>query len=1545
MDFRFVAYDPQTGAKLYQLPRANSVNIGDTFGTRGTLELTYSAKAVNARDLPTFLEVQAEVTFDVGQNWAPIGPSMLRLSGSHEDTDQAGMRTLQFVGREWLLTKARVGNGDLELIDGKRPFYQASPGQILRTLILEAQDRGAADGIVIGNFDTAKDSAGISWSKVATIYYSPGLPISSVLENLVEQGMCDYRMDGRTLNLYDPETRMARDLTDRTNPVRVHGAVTEAPVKYTLEDLANSALLMGDDGFELEVDNPTAPDNYGRLEVTIEQGGVSDNGTARVMVDEALHRGSREIREITRSQSAAGAAFLPYRDYRVGDYVQVHTGGAWERYRVRELQLARDGQEWTIHTVINDRLQELLLKLAKRTSGIVNGTTGSGGDGTRPTQPEKPGIEPAAPEGLVIDQQVYLDRQGIARGQITAGWGAVTDSTKGQAVEIGGYELWWRRNETQAVWARVAVTDGPITVSHSPVVLTDTFGIAMEYQWRVRAIAEASARPGPFSDIVTLTMMQDTVPPNVPSLPNVETELRIVTVTVDGLDEFGEAMPVDFNHNRIYFAFAEDMAGAEQAGTLTQPGSWNSGSMAPDVPVWVAVSAVDHVGNESAMTPAQAVTPRKLVDDESIRGELSTIDDKIDDAVADLNQTIDDIVIDADGTKNFYRDTIPTDTESSEGDLWFDSSDKNTPYIYQDGAWITVASSFASPGAGESLSTIGDGVSLSKAVTSDAEFAKDATRNARWTYGGAVATGDMTFAIPAVGGVDASTFDMTFDGTEATKVGLSLVADTTLYIHSPGGTPVVESILLVGGGAISTPLAVAYAATVEAGTGGFTGATHHVADLGTTARGILGQYLALGVAEQIAFGIRVTLPYASGAWVEISDLTVTQAVTANGIGDKAITTDKIAVGAITAESGIIGSINAGTIIFGEMDGARIKARSIYGDKLLIGGDRNMVPNGDLSLGSAEGWPESPTYRTSNGPPSNTPGVPNVFYSAGVGTVSWSGWGSYPIQSGDTLVFECWVKNDKANSVMFVEIRDQDGAHLSTASGTTWQAVEGGAGGASYPISRWTVPTTWTKVISTLKVGGTGTREAKFASVYFNHSAGATRDATPYLAGVKLYKRVGATLIEDGAITTGKILAQAITAGKIAALAIEADHISANAITADKIRGGAIDGKLITGARIRTAASGARVELTTEGLKAYRSDNAVVFTTDTSDGSVEMFGNLMQTRGGTTIEVGYDYLGGPGIQWSDSHIYAFPPGIRYGERAGSAGTMETLVQGPGVSGGNSFLNLTEEGKGFNLEAWQASGDNRWGVIADVPGNLMRVGSLLNDAPYMYFNRGSGTTGQAWIGYKHPTNGGYASMSLQDRDIFLGAFDSTGAVVSRLWGNTSDTTLTAGSRTLFLRGHGVSIVSSEKVYMPGIRSSSSAVSIGRDGDVVLMSSARKYKLIEEPIESTVESFEDKLLSVEAKTWVDRSRAEMIADHQTAIANGETPDDLTEGMGGLERIPGVVAEDMIEAGLDLFVQFDDGEPEAVMYDRIGPALIPIIRRLRDRVDALETKLGETA
>lgn len=624
MDFRFAAYDPSTGDFLRMLPRPASVQIGDTFGTRGTLELSFAGGLT----LETFLEVRAQVSF--GGEWTPVGPALLRLGGSHEDTDQAGMRTVTFVSREWVLGKARVGEGDLELIDGKRPFYQASPGDIMRTLLLEAQDRGAAAGIELGGFTAAQDSAGNAWPKVATIYYGPGLPIASVLENLVEQGMCDYRMNGRTLELYAPETELGRDLTTGDAPVRVHGSVTEAPVTYTLEDLTTSALLIGEEGFELEVANPSAPRDYGELEVTIEQGGVNSEGTARTMIDAELQRGSREVREITRTQAAATARHLPLRDYRVGDYVQAFDGGRWERYRVREVQLVMGDDGWTVHTVLNDRLQELLLKLAKRTNGIVNGTKGTGGDGTPPAPAPRPGIEPAAPEGLVVDQQVYLDGAGNARGLVTAGWGAVTESVRGRAIDIGGYELWRRDNETYAPWRMVSRTDGETETTDSPVWLTRGDGSAAEYQWRVRALAQESGREGEWSAPVTMTMTQDTTPPPPPSAPIVTTGFRIVTVEWDGLTEDGTDMPADFSRVRVYLAGTEDMADAVLAGSLSYPGTWNSETMAADVPVWVTMTAVDRVGNESDPTGPVSVTPRALVSDEDIQDALDEVEGAID---------------------------------------------------------------------------------------------------------------------------------------------------------------------------------------------------------------------------------------------------------------------------------------------------------------------------------------------------------------------------------------------------------------------------------------------------------------------------------------------------------------------------------------------------------------------------------------------------------------------------------------------------------------------------------------------------------------------------------------------------------------------------------------------------------------------------------------------------------------------------------------------------------------------------------------------------
>ncbi|MDO8107156.1 hypothetical protein Q6348_08095 [Isoptericola sp. b441] len=72
--------------------------------------------------------------------------------------------------------------------------------------------------------------------------------------------------------------------------------------------------------------------------------------------------------------------------------------------------------------------------------------------------------------------------------------------------------------------------------------------------------------------------------------------------------------------------------------------------------------------------------------------------------------------------------------------------------------------------------------------------------------------------------------------------------------------------------------------------------------------------------------------------------------------------------------------------------------------------------------------------------------------------------------------------------------------------------------------------------------------------------------------------VTATAIGADAVYAGAIAAGAVGAAEIAAGAITAAKIAAGAITADKIAAGAIDGTTITGAIIRTAATGQRVQL-------------------------------------------------------------------------------------------------------------------------------------------------------------------------------------------------------------------------------------------------------------------------------------------------------------------------------------------------------------------------------
>ncbi|MGM0775441.1 MAG: phage tail spike protein [Bacillota bacterium] len=138
----------------------------------------------------------------------------------------------------------------------------------------------------------------------------------------------------------------------------------------------------------------------------------------------------------------------------------------------------------------------------------------------------------------------------------------------------------------------------------------------------------------------------------------------------------------------------------------------------------------------------------------------------------------------------------------------------------------------------------------------------------------------------------------------------------------------------------------------------------------------------------------------------------------------------------------------------------------------------------------------------------------------------------------------------------------------------------------------------------------------------------------------------------------------------------------------------------------------------------------------------------------------------------------------------------------------------------------------------------------------------------------------------------------------------------------------------------------VHVNSSGYLWRSSSARKYKLQEEAIDLEEAK---KILNVYPKTWYDKYSAEKYADLLTEESKGAEIDWDEVGVSDVIRIPGLVAEDLIEAGLERFAVYgppnENGERELeeVQYDRIPVLYIPLIRELFNRVEVLETKIAK--
>ena len=142
----------------------------------------------------------------------------------------------------------------------------------------------------------------------------------------------------------------------------------------------------------------------------------------------------------------------------------------------------------------------------------------------------------------------------------------------------------------------------------------------------------------------------------------------------------------------------------------------------------------------------------------------------------------------------------------------------------------------------------------------------------------------------------------------------------------------------------------------------------------------------------------------------------------------------------------------------------------------------------------------------------------------------------------------------------------------------------------------------------------------------------------------------------------------------------------------------------------------------------------------------------------------------------------------------------------------------------------------------------------------------------------------------------------------------------------------IIDADYVHIPAVynktASSGSWVMVAPDGALIRSTSASKYKT--DIKRSYVFDYGDRLLDLPTATWMDKAEMKRYSD-------GESEEKPTRNFG-------MIAEDLADAGLEMLVlRNPEGGLEGIQYDRIGPALIPVIKNLKDRIEKLEEKLNE--
>lgn len=601
MQVRLIAYTAD-GPKRGLLPSATDINAAMPFNEIGSLTFTYPKVAPGVEHLSGYFEVAVELWN--GSTWAEPRNARYAYRGRNDDlTEYAGEYRFSLQGYGTRLKKGIAWGQDSLNEDGKFVFSDASAGQVLKTLLDRNKALGWGPQFAYG-FSSAVDSAGAAWTvSLPTYQVEPTMDLFTVILNLAQQGLIDWWMEGRTLIVRKPDVAF----TDRSAAIVVRAHLLEdGPNELDAGNLIHKVLVIGEGRAQLvasQVAGADAP--WGQEFVGIQQGGINDPGLMQLFADKELGSAFRQTAQYTRTLLAENPdAPTPLVDFQVGDWITApNADGQLEKLRVFEVDINVDGEgKLTAVLTLNDRIIDQSIRTARRVSGIVGGSTASGGTGAVPGYNDK--RVPKAPTGVTAGADAYIDNDGRVRAIAQVAWTPVTLATDNSSLTISEYRV--ELNHNSAGWAQVAtVTDTLYTQGG--------FYPGASALWRITAVGQngqVSAR----SAVATIASMPgDAVPPPQPSAPVVVDSFGALVIKWDGKTYDNAPMPKDFTEVRVYMGTTSGFtpSAANLINTLRTAGEIAKGDIPYSVQRWFKFVAVDSTGNASPASVAVvgSITP------------------------------------------------------------------------------------------------------------------------------------------------------------------------------------------------------------------------------------------------------------------------------------------------------------------------------------------------------------------------------------------------------------------------------------------------------------------------------------------------------------------------------------------------------------------------------------------------------------------------------------------------------------------------------------------------------------------------------------------------------------------------------------------------------------------------------------------------------------------------------------------------------------------------------------------------------------------------